>query len=224
MKNAIILFVVLFGFSMSSFAQYKLKREVLNPNIKYGNTRLNRAAACASGIDAGETIVYTPRYYATKGAMMTSVYILSFQQIKDKKYIYVDYQAWNMNQEDPANIVSTTFMFKDGTSLVVSPTIIFNRLDQVVQGKLYWSFYSVRSEISEEQLDLFTKKPVMSIAHNFKNSAGQYDAAVTEKQSYGIAMRAAFFLRGEKLNEIQLKEIFDKNQNQDLDNDEKWDF
>ncbi|MGD9978418.1 MAG: hypothetical protein AB7S54_10850 [Bacteroidales bacterium] len=196
-------FILGICFTNKAIAQYKINTEKMSGSEKI--------------------ITYTPEYLATKKEMYTSAFSLSFQKIEGLYYIFLTYSAWQMSDFDPKKILSTTFTFKDGLELTVPTSFFFDRKEyDMSQYNIHWDYYYVRSGISKEQLELFTNKPMLSIAYNV-DSVGRLDGFVTEKQRYYIAACATYFLTGEKVNKNILNNRFNSI-SYEAYNNEKWDY
>lgn len=172
-----------------------------------------------------KVITYTPQYLASEYEFFSSGYFLSFQIIEGQYYILAEFQAWNITNLEPSKIINTTFIFRDGYELVIPTTSYFNKtITAVAEYNSYWTNYSVRSIITKEQLDLFTKKQLLSMANNFNGESRIFDAYIPQKKSIYIAKSASYFLNGEKVNEKVLTKRFAQNKSKELYNNNKWDF
>ena len=168
----------------------------------------------------GKTITYTPQYYVSKPGMYLSGAFLSFQKIEDEKYIYMHFVLFGASELNDAIIETMNFTFKDGTKLDLPCKYNFTAI-------LYPSAdradHAMRAKVTEEQLNLFTTKPLISAGITFANGKS-FDSAVTEKRTNGIAQRAIFFQTGEKVKDKELEKRFESGETKAIQDDANWDF
>jgi len=176
--------------------------------------------------NTGETVTYTvPSYKIPNYTMFTSFYYFFFQKIGDKYYVSAEYVAWNIPNLDPSKITSTTYVFRDGFELVIPTSLYFKKtINEVPEYNGNWAHYGVTCYISNEQMEIFTKKQLLSIANNFKDIDRKFDAFVPQKKSFQIAMSANYLLTGEKVKEDDLAKRFALNKCIEPYNSNKWDF
>ncbi len=209
---------LLLGMTTAS-AQYKVETEKMDANKKFSPTKPNRSTACLPE-DDGKTITYTPQYFATNPGMYKPGAYISFQKIENEKYIYMHYAIFNASELDEAVIKEMNFVFRDGTKLDLPCAYNFIAITYP-QGKQ--SAHAMRAKITEEQIDLFTKKQLMSVGITFANGKS-FNAESSDKRSNGVAMRAIYFQTGEKVKEKELKKIFEANKSEAIQDDANWDF
>jgi len=176
--------------------------------------------------EKGQITDYTPLYFATKKGLFQSGYYLQFQKTVDTLYVYASYAAWSLTELNSGDISSIVFLFRDGSELTLPATENFKKESTpVIAGGITgsWTNYPVRSKISQEQIDIFSKKSLISIAINFKR-VGEFDAFVPEEKSIYIAMNVEYFLSRKVVSKKDIVDRFNKTETNKIYNDEKWDF
>lgn len=204
-KELITVFIILNLISIAAGAQY------------------SKVTGVVEGTDT--SLVYTKPYIVCNGGLFTSTYYLSFQKRDTQYYVVSEFVAWNIPDLDMEKLISTTFIFRDGFELVIPATSYYKKVkSDVPEYNGSWTNYPVRGLLTEEQLSIFTKKQLLSVAHNFKDISKKFDVFVPLLKSFYIAGNALFFFTGEDLEYDVLAERFAENEMRLEYNNNLWDY
>lgn len=175
-------------------------------------------------VDGTDTIFFTPFFRLTEYKFFRSTYYINLIKNKDGYFFQCEYLAKNITYLD-SNIISTTFVFTDGYELTIPSTYCYPvRQDVNSEYNIIWMHYSVKSQISIEQLVIFTNKQLFSVANNFKISDKIFDAYVPPKKALMFSKIVAFFLNKDEPNDKILFNRYANNKYCLEYNNEKWDF